>query len=95
MNEHPPGYWLGFLIGGAGAGAIAGLLPLFLGVRKDRTSLAIGGFLASVAAGMAAGIIGASVVVVFFSAFIQWQAEPAGVPSTTPADMAKTRTALG
>ncbi len=55
MNAQQPGFWLGVLLGGAGAGAIAGLVPLFLGVRQDKTWLAVGGFLASVAGGMFVG----------------------------------------
>ncbi len=55
MNAQQPGFWLGVLLGGAGAGAIAGLVPLFLRVRQDKTWLAVGGFLASVAGGMFVG----------------------------------------
>jgi hypothetical protein len=59
MNADQPGFMAGVLLGGAGSGAIAGLVPLFLGVARNKTWLAIGGFLASVAGGLAGGIIGA------------------------------------
>jgi hypothetical protein len=56
MNAQPRGFWWGFFLGGAGTGSIAGLIPLFLGVLTDQTWLAIGGFLACIAAGTGTGM---------------------------------------
>jgi hypothetical protein len=95
MNELSPGFLIGMLLGGAAVGAIAGLVPLFLGVRRNRTWLAVGGFFASVAAGLATGIIGASVVAGVFSYIIRTRQEPATEESTTSPDLAQARTALG
>jgi hypothetical protein len=67
MNAQQPGFWAGVLLGGSCAGATAGLVSLFLGVRKVKTWLAVGGFLASVATGLAAGIIGAAILAGTFS----------------------------
>ena len=39
MNADQPGFMAGVLLGGAGIGAIAGLVPLFLGVTKNKTWL--------------------------------------------------------
>ncbi len=84
MNAQQPGFLAGVLLGGAGVGAIAGLVPLFLGVRRGKTGLAVGGFLASVAGGLAAGIIGASVLAGIFSLAIRPWDEPATDAIQTP-----------
>jgi hypothetical protein len=70
MNLQQPGFLAGAVLGGAGVGAIAGLTPLFLGVRRGKTGLAVGGFLASVAGGLVAGIVGALIVAGIFSYLI-------------------------
>jgi len=95
MNAQQPGFWAGVLLGGAGVGAIAGLVPLFLGVRKDKMWLAVGGFLASVAGGLAAGIIGAAILAGIFSLLIRPWDEPATGAVQTPLGSSKGRSALG
>lgn len=85
MNANQPGYWAGLLLGGTIAGAIAGLLPLFLGTRKSKTGLAVGGFLASVAGGLAAGIIGGAILAGIFSLLIRPWNESATAPMQTAA----------
>jgi hypothetical protein len=70
MNAQQTGFWAPVLLGGAGVGSVAGLVPLFLGVRKNKTWLAVWGFVASAAGGLAAGTIGAAVVVVIFSILV-------------------------
>ena len=84
MNANQPGFMAGKLLGGAAVGSIAGLIPLFFGVRKDKTWLAVGGFLASVAGGMVAGVIGAIVLMGIFSYVIVLAKEPAMEVSATP-----------
>ena len=84
MNANQPGFMAGALLGGAAVGSIAGLIPLFFGVRKDKTWLAVGGFLASVAGGMVAGVIGAIVLMGIFSYVIVLAKEPAMEVSATP-----------
>jgi hypothetical protein len=95
MNGQQPGFMAGALLGAAGAGAVAGLIPLFLGVRQNKTWLAVGGFLASVAGGLAAGIIGAVIVAGIFSFLIRPWDEPA--PGHTPTRLGGSmgRSALG
>jgi hypothetical protein len=95
MNAPQPGYWMGVLLGAAGVGAIAGLIPLFLGVRKNKTWLAIGGFLASVAGGLAAGAVGALLLAGFFSLLIRPWDGPECAPSQVGPGSAKGGTALG
>ena len=51
---------------------------------KDKTWLAVGGFLASVAGGMVAGVIGAIVLMGIFSYVIVLAKEPAMEVSATP-----------
>ena len=79
MNATQPGYWMGALLGAAGVGAIAGLIPLFFGVRKNKTWLAIGGFLASVTGGLTAGAVGALLLAGIFSLLIRPWDQPAMV----------------
>lgn len=72
MDPFQAGYWMG----GAAAGAVVGLVPLFHGVRKDQTGLAVGGFFASAAAGMVAGIIAAAIPAGIFSLLIRGKDDP-------------------
>jgi hypothetical protein len=95
MNVDQPGLWAGVLLGGAAVGAIAGLLPLFLGVSKNKTWLAVAGFLASVAGGLAGGIVGAAPLAGIFSVLIRpWDQTP---KDTAPAPLGGSngRSALG
>ena len=75
MNVQQPGFLAGAVLGGAGVGAIAGLVPLFLGVRRGKTGFAVGGFLACVAGGLVAGIVGAPLLMGIFSFVITRKAE--------------------
>jgi hypothetical protein len=84
VNAQQPGFWAGVLLGGGAAGAIAGLVPLFFGVRRGQTGLAVGGFLASVAGGLATGIIGASVLAGIFSLATRPWDEPSTDAMQTP-----------
>jgi hypothetical protein len=95
MNAQHPGFLAGALMGAAGVGAVAGLIPLFLGVRQDKTWLAVGGFLAAVAGGLAAGIIGAVIVAGIFSLLIRPWDETAQGESQTPQSGSKRRSTLG
>jgi hypothetical protein len=95
MNAQQPGFLAGALMGAAGVGAVAGLIPLFLGVRQDKTWLAVGGFLAAVAGGLAAGIIGAVIVAGIFSLLIRPWDEPAPGDTQTRLGGSKGRSALG
>jgi hypothetical protein len=96
MNAQQPGYWAGLLLGGAGAGAIAGLVPLFLGVRQGKTWLAVGGFLASVAAGLATGILGAAILAGIFSVLIRpWEQPATGAMPMSSSSSSKRGSALG
>jgi tetratricopeptide (TPR) repeat protein len=47
-----PGFRMGGLLGGLGIGALVGFVPLFLGMMRDETWFAVGGFLTCVAAGL-------------------------------------------
>jgi hypothetical protein len=95
MNAQHPGFLAGALMGAAGVGAVAGLIPLFLGVRQETTWLAVGGFLASVVGGLAAGIIGAVIVAGIFSCLIRPWDEPAQGDTQTRLGGSKGRSALG
>ena len=49
--------WMRFLCGGAGIGALAGLVFLLIGVIERRMSLTIGGLMACVVGSLIAGIV--------------------------------------
>jgi hypothetical protein len=68
---------IGALVGGMGAGAVCGLIPLIIGERKGRTGLAVTGFLVTILGGMALGLI-AAVPLAFLGSF--W------IQLTTPRD---------
>ena len=67
----------------------------FSACAKEKTWLAVGGFLASVAAGLAAGIIGAAIVAVILSILIRPWDESATAATQTPVSGSKARSALG
>ncbi len=94
MNLQQPGFLAGALLGGAGVGAIAGLVPLFLGVRRGKTGLAVGGFLACVAGGLVAGIIGALLLMGILSYVIAQKAEAVDAQTQTIGGSSKGRTAV-
>ncbi len=50
---------------GMGVGLVLGLIPLILGLVKGKTKLAVGGFLASIAAGAIWSVIALLTVIVF------------------------------
>ena len=95
MNADQPGFMAGVLLGGAGIGAIAGLVPVFLGVTRNKTWLAVGGFLASVAGGLAGGIIGAALLATVFSLLIRPWDQAQTDPALTPLVSSNSRAALG
>ncbi len=89
------GYWMWVLIGGVGLGALAGLVPLFLGVIKDKAWLAAGGFLACVAGGLIAGVLGALTMLGISSAVLARRAEPASSATEAIYRSSRKRYALG
>jgi hypothetical protein len=95
MNVQGPGFWWGVFLGGAGVGAVCGMIPLFLGVLKDKTWLALGGFLACIAAGMIAGAIGALPLAAIVSAVIALGENPPPLPMEGAQGSRKRRASLG
>ena len=90
-----PGFRTGIFFAGAEIGALAGLVPLFLGVRDDETWLAVGGFPASIVCGLAVGIIGAAIIVVNLPLLVCAWDEPATGALQAPLSSSKTRNARG
>lgn len=50
-------YYIGVVVGALAVGAILGIAPLIVGLKKDKKGLAIGGFVACIVAGFVAGIL--------------------------------------
>jgi hypothetical protein len=57
MEPEQIGYWIGVLFGGFVVGALFGLFPLLVGLKKNLTGLAIAGWITSVCSGLVMGII--------------------------------------
>ncbi len=94
MDPAQVGYWTGLLMGGAAGGAVVGLVPLFLGVCKNQRPLALGGFFASIAGGMAVGIIGAAIPAGIFSLLLRGKADPPESAALTMLGGSRGRSAL-
>ncbi len=63
-------YVAGAVFGALLVGALCGLVPLILGLKRNKEGLAWGGFAACVAGGFAGGIIVAAIIAGIFAAII-------------------------
>lgn len=66
MEPEQIGYWIGVLFGGFLVGALLGLFPLLVGLKKNLRGLAIAGWITSICSGLIMGIILALPVSVIF-----------------------------
>ena len=67
---------------GAALGALFGLIPLFIGLRRGKRRLGLYGFAASVIAGAIAPLLSIVVVAVFSWLLLRKKSEPAPPPET-------------
>jgi hypothetical protein len=70
MDSVQVGYWIGIFFGAFVAGALCGLLPLILGLRKQRRGLALASWITCVVAGLILGSILAVPVSIIFTIVI-------------------------
>jgi len=70
MQPATVGYWVGVFAGGFVVGLLCGLVPFFVGRKKDRASLGVAGLIACVVSGLILGIILALPVAIIFTAVI-------------------------
>ena len=69
-NSQPVGFWIGVLLGGFAVGAVSGILPLVLALKKERRGLAIASWVSCMVAGLILGFALALPVAVIFTIII-------------------------
>ncbi|MBR6401154.1 MAG: hypothetical protein IKS17_08055 [Firmicutes bacterium] len=57
MSIENTAFRIGMIVGAVCVGIITGLIPLIVGLRKDKTGLAIGGFFSCLVSGLLLGLI--------------------------------------
>jgi predicted lipid-binding transport protein (Tim44 family) len=70
MTPEQIGYWIGVFFGGLVAGALCGLLPLLLGMKKQRRGLALASWISCVLSGLILGLLLAVPVASVFTVVI-------------------------
>ena len=70
MNAQQIGFWVGVLAGGFIVGGLCGLLPLLIGLKRQRPGLAWGSWISCVAAGLVLGLLLAVPVAIVFTVII-------------------------
>ncbi len=70
MNAEQVGFWIGTLFGGFVVGALCGLLPLIIGLKKQRRGLALTSCISCVVSGLILGLILAVPVSIIFTVVI-------------------------
>ncbi len=73
MQPHSAAYWFGIFIGGLFIGTLCGLLPLLVGLNKNRQTLAATGFVACLVSGLVLGLLLALPVAVIFTLILLFQ----------------------
>lgn len=78
MTPEQIGYRIGVFLGGFVVGALCGVLPLKLGLKRERRRLALGSWISCVVAGLGLGLIGAVPVSIVFTVIILCLEKPDG-----------------
>jgi MFS family permease len=88
MSPVQVGYWVGIFLGGFVVGALCGLLPLLVGLKKQRRGLALAGWISCVVAGLILGLLLAIPVALVFTVVILFLKPRGGreQPPSVPAD---------
>ncbi len=76
MNAEQVGFWTGILFGGFVVGVLCGLLPLILGLKKQRCGLALTSCISCVVSGLILGLILAVPVSIIFTVVILFLKKP-------------------
>ena len=79
-------YFLYAALLGAGLGALFGLVPLILGMRRDKRRLGLYGFVASIIGGAIAPLLSVVIVVIFSWIIVKKKAD-----TEPPVESAETR----
>ena len=79
-------YWISVLLGGFVAGAICGILPLVLALKKERRALAFASWISCVLAGLILGVILALPVAIIFTIIIVCLKKPSASIGPTESD---------
>jgi MFS family permease len=79
-------YFLYAALIGAGLGALFGLIPLILGLRRDKRRLGLYGFVASIVGGAIAPLLSVVIVVIFSWVIVKKKTGP-----EPPAETAEVR----
>ena len=79
-------YFLYAALLGAGLGALFGLVPLILGMRRDRRRLGLYGFVASIIGGAIAPLLSVVIVVIFSWIIVKKKADTAPPTDTGAAE---------
>ena len=79
-------YFLYAALLGAGLGALFGLIPLILGMRRDKRRLGLYGFVASIVGGAIAPLLSVVIVVIFSWIIVKKKAD-----AEPPVESAETR----
>jgi hypothetical protein len=84
MDAKTVGYWVGVILGGLVIGTLCGLVPFFVGKKRNQMPLAIGGLAACIVSGLILGLILALAVSILFTVIIVFanpkKQEPPPVP---------------
>jgi len=84
MEAKTVGYWVGVVVGGFIMGTLCGLVPFFVGKKRNQMSLAVGGLVACIVSGLILGLILALPVSIVFTTIIVFanpkKSEPPPVP---------------
>ena len=77
MGAEQTAHLIGILLGALFVGALCGLLPLFVGLKRQKTGLAVAGLISCVIGGFILGIILALPVAIVFTVIILCTKPPA------------------
>jgi hypothetical protein len=84
MDTKTVGYWVGVVVGGFVMGTLCGLVPFFIGKKRNQMTLAVGGLAACIVGGLILGLILALPLSIAFTVIIVFanpkKTEPPPVP---------------
>jgi hypothetical protein len=84
MDTKTVGYWVGVVVGGFVVGLLCGLVPFFVGKKRNQMNLAVGGLIACIVGGLILGLILALLLSIVFTVIIVFanpkKPEPPPVP---------------
>jgi MFS family permease len=82
MNANQAAYAIGTIVGSLVSGALVGLVPLIMGLKKNFKGLAIGGFVACLVGSFLMGLLLSVPICVVFAVIIAVKAKKAGSQTT-------------